>query len=128
MVAAFSQDISVFLSLLYTSEVYFHCWNVLEAYPNQAKAHLLAFVRSEEDNPLGPVPSNISLHDHPLWGLSKHLLLLGCILVGKWGLRPNIRVQVFAPHNSPSKILIFPFYPWRKNIILTCKVKNHKRH
>ena len=40
MVAAFSQDISVFLSLLYTSEVYLRYWNVLEAYPSQAKAYL----------------------------------------------------------------------------------------
>ena len=77
----------------------------------------LTFVRSEEDNPFGSVPSNISLYGNPLWGLSKHLLLLGRILVSKWGLRLNIRVQAFAPHNSPSKILIFPSYSWRKNII-----------
>ena len=52
---------------------------------------------SEEDNPLGPLPTNISLHDHPLWGLSKHLLLLGRIFVSKWDLRPNIKVQTFTP-------------------------------
>ena len=40
MVAAFSQDISMFLPLLYTYEVYPRCWNVLEAYLSQAKAHL----------------------------------------------------------------------------------------
>ena len=40
MTAAFSQDISVFLSLLYTSDVYPRCCNVLEAYPSQEKAHL----------------------------------------------------------------------------------------
>ena len=57
----------------------------------------LTFVRSEEDDPLGPLPSNLSLHDHPLRGLSNHLLLLGRILIGKWGLRPNTKVQAFAP-------------------------------
>ena len=41
MVAVFSQDISVFLSLLYTFEVYPRCWNVLEAYLSQSKAHLI---------------------------------------------------------------------------------------
>ena len=66
----------------------------------QVKQNLtwLTFVKSEEDDPLELVPSNISLHDHPLWGLSKHFLLLERILVSKWGLRPNIKVQVSAPH------------------------------
>ena len=41
MVVAFSQDISVYLSLLYTSEVYHRCWNVMEAYSSQAEAHLI---------------------------------------------------------------------------------------
>ena len=66
----------------------------------------LTFVRSKEDNPLGPVPSNISLHGYPLWSISKHLLLLGCILISKWGLRPNIRVQAFAPHNNNGENII----------------------
>ena len=67
----------------------------------QVKQNLtwLTFVKSEEDDPLELVPSNISLHDHPLWGLSKHFLLLGHILVSKWSLRPNIKVQAFAPHS-----------------------------
>ena len=103
MVAAFPKDISVFLSLPYAPEVYLRCWNLLEDYPSQAKAYLtdIRQVRggSEEDNPLGPLPSNISLHDHPLWGFSKHLLLLGHIFVSKLGLRPNIKVQAFAPHS-----------------------------
>ena len=64
----------------------------------------LTFVRFEDDNPLEPVPSNIS----------KHLLLLGRILVSKWGLRPNIRVQAFAPHIYHLKKLFCQLY----NIIL----------
>ena len=40
VVAAFSQDISVVLSLPYVHEVYFRCWNLLEDYPGQVKAYL----------------------------------------------------------------------------------------
>ena len=40
VVAAFPQDISVFLSLPYAPEIYRRCWNFLEGYPSQAKAHL----------------------------------------------------------------------------------------
>ena len=60
------------------------------------------------------MPSNISLYSYPLWGLFKHLLLLGRILVSKWGLRPNIRVQAFAPHIYHLKKLFCQLY----NIIL----------
>ena len=60
----------------------------------------LIFVRSEEDDPLGLLPSTLSLHDHLLWGISSHLLLLGRIPISKWGLRPNIKVQAFAPTAS----------------------------
>ena len=37
MVAAFPQDISVFLSLPCAPEVYLYCWDFLEGYPSQAK-------------------------------------------------------------------------------------------
>ena len=57
----------------------------------------LAFVKSEEENPLGLLLSILSLLNHLLWGLSSCLLLLGRISIGKWGLRPNIKVQAFAP-------------------------------
>ena len=57
----------------------------------------LTFVRSEEDDPLGLLPSTLSLHDHLLWGLSSHLLLLRRIPISKWGLRSNTKVQAFAP-------------------------------
>ena len=43
------------------------------------------------------MPSTLSLHDHSLWGLSSHLLLLGRIPISKWGLRPNTKVHAFAP-------------------------------
>ena len=71
-------------------------WKVTQVKP---KFTLLTFVRSEEDNSLGLVPSNISLHDHLLWGLSKHFLLLGRTLASKWGLGPNMKVRVFVSNN-----------------------------
>ena len=39
MVATFSLDISVFLSLPCASEVYLHGWNFLEGYPSQDEVH-----------------------------------------------------------------------------------------
>ena len=41
MVAAFPLDISVFLSLPCTSEVYLHYWNFLEGYPSQDEVHFI---------------------------------------------------------------------------------------
>ena len=57
----------------------------------------LTFVRSEEDDTLRLLSSTLSLHNHSLWGLFSHLLLLGRIPISKWGLRPNTKVQAFAP-------------------------------
>ena len=76
----------------------------------------LTFVRSEEDDPLGLLPSTLSLHDHSLWGLSSHLLLLGRIPISKWGLRPNTKVQAFAPTiwNYKKKIIFFFIFPKNK--------------
>ena len=61
----------------------------------------LTFVRSEEDDPFRLLSSTLSLHDHSLWGLSSHLLILGRIPISKWGLRPNTKVQAFAPIIAP---------------------------
>ena len=72
----------------------------------------LTFVRFEEDDPLGLMPSTLSLHDHSLWGLSSHLLILGRISISKWGLRPNTKVQVFAP-----TIIIIIIIKFFKNLL-----------
>ena len=71
----------------------------------------LIFVRSEEDDPLRPQPSTLSWRDHLFWDLPSHLLLLGRIPISKWGLRPNIRVQAFAP------IVIYNIFCIIKNYI-----------
>ena len=61
----------------------------------------LTFVRFEENEPLRLLPSTFSLHNQSLWGLSSHLLLFGRILISKWDLRPNTKVQAFAPTIAP---------------------------
>ena len=40
MVAVFPQDISAFLSFSCSSEVYLHCWNLLEGYISQGEVDL----------------------------------------------------------------------------------------
>ena len=61
----------------------------------------LIFVRSEEGVLFGPRPSTLSRRDYLFQGLLSHLLLLGCILISKQGLRPNIKIQAFAPTIAP---------------------------
>ena len=61
----------------------------------------LTFVKSEEADPFRLLSSTLSLHDHLLWSFSSHLLFLGRIPISKWSLKPNIKVQVFAPKIVP---------------------------
>ena len=61
----------------------------------------LIFIRSEEGNLLRPQPSTLSLRNYLFWGLPSHLLLLGFIPISKQGLRPNVRIQAFAPTITP---------------------------
>ena len=68
-------------------------WKVTQV---KMKFTLLTFVRSEKGDSLGLVPLNISLFVHLLWGLPKRFLLLRRTLVSNWGLRSNVKVQVFA--------------------------------
>ena len=68
------------------------------------KLNWLTFIRFEEDKYLGLVSLNISLHGYSLWGISKRLLLLGHILINKWGLKPNIIIQTFTPHINHSTV------------------------
>ena len=63
----------------------------------------LIFVQFEEGNLLEPQPSTLSLCDYLFCGLPSHLLLLGRIPINKQGLRPNIKIQVFAPTVSNIK-------------------------
>ena len=67
-------------------------------------------VQSEEDDLLGTRPSALSWRDLLFWGLPNHLLFLGRIPINKWGLRPNIRVQAFAPTITIYLIILLIFF------------------
>ena len=51
MVAAFPQDISVFLSFPYSSEVYLRRWNFLEGYISQGEVDLTDICQVQEVRP-----------------------------------------------------------------------------
>ena len=61
------------------------------------KLTLLIYVRSEEDDPLGPTPLGIYLFYYLLRGLFLCFLLLGRIVIKKWDFKPNAKAQVLAP-------------------------------
>ena len=97
MVAAFSLDISVLLSLPCTFEVYLRHWSFLEGCLEQDEAHLLIYVRSEEDDPLGPIPLDIYLLYYLLRGLFPCFLLLGRIIIKEWCLSLAQRLKFLPP-------------------------------
>ena len=66
----------------------------------KTKFTLLTFVRSEEDDPLGLMPLNISLFVQLLWGFPKRFFLLERTLAGKLGFRPYTKTQALAPHSN----------------------------
>ena len=58
---------------------------------------LLTFVRSEEDDPLGPTPLDIYLLYYLLRDLSPCFLLLGRIIIKEWDFKPSANAQILAP-------------------------------
>ena len=65
------------------------------------KFTLLTYVRSEEDDPLGPTPLDTYLLYYLLRGLSSCFLLLGRIIIKEWDFKPNAKAQVLAPTIGP---------------------------
>ena len=65
------------------------------------KLTLLTFVRSEEDDPLGPTPLDTYLLYYLLRGLSPCSLLLERIIIKEWDFKPNAKAQVLAPTIAP---------------------------
>lgn len=63
------------------------------------KLTLLIYVRSEEDDSLGPTPLGIYLFYYLLWGLFPYFLLLGRVVIKKWDFKPNAKAQVLGSHN-----------------------------
>ena len=72
-------------------------WKVTQV---KTKFTLLTFVRSEEDDPLGPKPFDIYLLYYLLRGLSPCFLLLGRVIINEWDFKPNAKAQVLAPTPS----------------------------
>ena len=69
-------------------------WKVAQG---KMKFILLTFVRSEEDDPLGPTPLDTYLLYYLLRGLSSCFLLLERIIIKEWDFMPNAKAQVLAP-------------------------------
>ena len=69
-------------------------WKVTQV---KMKFTLLTFVKSEEDDPLGPTPLDIYLLYYLLRGLSQCFLLLGRVIIKEWGFKPNAKAQVLTP-------------------------------
>ena len=67
---------------------------------------LLTFVRSEEDDPLGPTPLDTYLLYYLLWGFSPCFLLLEHIIIKKWDFRPSAKAQVLAPTTTINNFAI----------------------
>ena len=61
----------------------------------KTKLTLLTYVRSEEDDPLGPTPLDIYLLYYLLRGLLPCFLLLGRIIIKVWGSSPTQRLKLF---------------------------------
>ena len=73
-------------------------WKVAKG---KTKFTLLIFVRSEEDDPLGPTPLDTYLLYYLLRGLSPCSLLLERIIIKEWDFKPNAKAQVLAPTIAP---------------------------
>ena len=73
-------------------------WKVVQG---KTKFTLLTFVRSEEDDPLGPTPLDTYLLYYLLRGLSPCFLLLRRIIIKEWDFKPSAKAQVLAPTIAP---------------------------
>ena len=65
------------------------------------KLTLLIYVKSEEDDSLGPTPLGIYLFYYLLRDLFPCFLLLGRIVIKKWDFKPNAKAQVLASTIAP---------------------------
>ena len=109
VVAAFLLDISVFLSLPCTFEVYLRRWSFLEGCLEQDEAHSIDICPVREGpirggDPLGPTPLDIYLLYYLLQSLFLCFLLLGRIIIKEWGSSLTQRLKF-----SPPTILYLDF-------------------
>ena len=98
MVAAFPQDISVFLSFPCSPEVYLRCWNFLEGYLSQVEVHLTDIRQVR-----GVWPSRTSVFQHfsiqpPTMGLFPNIFSSSdafLLINGAWG--PTQKLKSLPP-------------------------------
>ena len=76
-------------------------WKVVQS---KTKLTLLIYVRSEEDDPLGPTPFDIYLLYYLLWDLFSCFLLLGHIIIKEWGSSLTQRLK-FSPPTVSDELL-----------------------
>ena len=69
-------------------------WKVIQG---KTKFTLLIFVRSEEDDPLGPTPLDTYLLYYLVRGLFSCSLLLRRIIIKEWDFKSSAKTQVLAP-------------------------------
>ena len=72
-------------------------WKVVQ---DKTKLTLLTYVRSKEDDPLGPTPLGIYLFYYLLRDIFPCFLLLRRIVIKKWDFKPKAKAQVLAPTTS----------------------------
>ena len=69
-------------------------WKVVQS---KTKFTLLIYVKSEEDDPLGPTPLDIYLLYYLLRGIFPCFRLLGRIIIKEWGSSPTQRLKFSPP-------------------------------
>ena len=77
-------------------------WKVVQG---KTKLTLLIYVRSEEDDPLGPTPLGTYLFYYLLWGIFPCFLLLRRIVIKKWDFQSNAKAQVLGSHRVICNVL-----------------------
>ena len=84
-------------------------WKVVQG---ETKLTLLTYVRSEDDDPLGPTPLDTYLLYYLLRGIFPCFSLLGRIVIKKWDFKPNAKAHILAPTSLFSffRFFIFPFF------------------
>ena len=73
------------------------------------KLTLLTYVRSEEDDPLGPTPSDIYTLYYQLRGFLSWFLVLGRIIIKVWDLSPTQKLKFLLPHSFNLQKILFRF-------------------
>ena len=76
-------------------------WKVAQS---KTKLTLFIYVRSEEDDSLGPIPLDIYLLYYLLRGLFPRFLPFGRVIIKEWGSSPTQRLTFSPPHYDSSSV------------------------